>query len=390
MGVADVGKARALIEFIRAMYGRQEGSIPLHAPLFAGNEKKYLAACIDSTFVSTVGRYVTELEQMICSLTGSRFAVATVNGTSALHAALLGLDVRPGDEVLTQPLSFVATANGIRYCGADPVFLDVDPDTMGLSPAAVAAFLADHAEVRDSGCYNKRSGKRIAACVPMHTFGHPCRIEEIVTICREFGIAVVEDAAEALGSTRNGRYCGTFGRAGIFSFNGNKIITCGGGGVVVTSDRELAGRIRFLTTTAKKEHPWLYEHTEVGYNYRMSNVNAALGCAQLEQLDAFLADKRRTAARYQEFFTTPQGSDYRFVREPDACCSNYWLNAILTPDRQQRDQLLQECNDAGIMVRPAWMLLNRLPMYAHCQCGQLDRAAFIEERLVNLPSSVRT
>jgi len=383
-------QAVELIHFIRKLYGRENGSVPLHAPVFVGDEKKYLEACIDSTFVSTVGRYVTELEENICLLTGARFAVATVNGTSALHAALLGLGVRPGDEVLTQPLSFVATTNAIRYCGADPVFLDVDEETLGLDPKSLLDFLRTESVITGGLCYNRGSGKKISACVPMHTFGHPCHVQEIVDICSEYSIPVVEDAAEALGSTRGGKYCGTFGRAGIFSFNGNKIVTCGGGGAIVTDDEQLANRLRFLTTTAKKDHPWLYEHSEVGYNYRMPNINAALGCAQLQKLETFLEDKRAIAEQYKEFFVEYEEPGYRFISEPEGCRSNYWLNAILVPDREARDRILTQCNEAGVMVRPAWRLLNRLPMYEHCQCGTLAVADSFAERLVNLPSSVRT
>jgi len=370
-------QAAELIHFIRKLYDRENGSVPLHAPVFIGDEKKYLEACIDSTFVSTIGRYVVELEENTCLLTGARFAVATVNGTSALHAALLGLGVRSGEEVLTQPLSFVATTNAIRYCGADPVFLDVDEETLGLSPESLRNFLRMESVGRNGFCYNRRSGKKISACVPMHTFGHPCRIQEIVDICSEYSIPVVEDAAEALGSTRGGEYCGTFGRAGIFSFNGNKIVTCGGGGAIVTDDEQLALRLRFLTTTAKKDHPWLYEHSEVGYNYRMPNINAALGCAQLEKLETFLIDKRTVAEQYKEFFIEYEEQGYRFISEPEDCRSNYWLNAILVPDRKERDRILKKCNEAEVMVRPAWKLLNRLPMYEKCQCAPLAVADFL-------------
>lgn len=387
--MVQVLQPRELITFIRRLYDAEAGPVPLHAPVFVGEEKKLLGDCIDSTFVSTVGRYVTLLEEKIASLTGAGFAIATVNGTSALHAALVGLGVQPGDEVLTQPLSFVATANAIRYCGADPVFLDVDRETLGLSPEAVEKFLRRETVGRPGLCFNRRTGARISACVPMHTFGHPCRIKEIVGLCSEYSIPVLEDAAEALGSTRGGQHCGTFGRAGIFSFNGNKIITCGGGGVIVTDSEQLARRLRFLTTTAKKDHPWNYEHTEVGFNYRMPNINAALGCAQLQNLETFLDDKRTVAQQYKTFFAEYEAEGYRFVDEPRDCHSNYWLNGVLVPDRQQRDLLLKTCNAAGVMVRPAWMLLNRLPMYTDCQCDGLTVARSLEERLVNLPSGVR-
>jgi perosamine synthetase len=313
--------------------------------------------------------------------------VATVNGTSALHAALLVAGVSPGDEVITQPLTFVASANAISYCQAQPVFLDVDRDTLGLSPLALRAFLKAHTEQSGKACRNKITGKKISACVPMHTFGHPCRIEEIAEICREHNLRLIEDAAESLGSTRTGKQTGTFGLLGVFSFNGNKTITCGGGGAIVTNDKALAVHAKHLTTTAKIAHPYLYEHDEVGFNYRMPNLNAALACAQLENLDQFLANKRQLAQLYREFFSTQSAID--FIAEPANSKSNYWLNAILLADGKSRDLFLEESKEAGIQTRPAWTLLNRLKIYDHCQTDGLENASWLAERIVNIPSSVR-
>ena len=361
--------------------------IPLHEPKFIGREKEYLAATIDSTFVSSVGKFVDRFEEMMSEYTGAGHAVATVNGTAALHTALLVAGVTAGDEVITQPLTFVATANAISYCGAQPVFLDVDRDTMGLSPTTLRAFLQEHTEQSGNACRNKTTGKRISACVPMHTFGHPCRIEEIAELCREHNLFLIEDAAESLGSTRMGKQTGTFGSLGVYSFNGNKTITCGGGGAIVTNDKALAAHAKHLTTTAKKPHPYLYEHDEVGFNYRMPNLNAALACAQLENLDHFLANKRALAALYQDFFNTQSAID--FVAEPEGTRANCWLNAILLQDRPTRDLFLTESNEAGIQTRPAWTLLNHLDIYGHCQTDKLANATWLAERIVNIPSSVR-
>lgn len=361
--------------------------IPLHEPKFIGREKEYLAATIDSTFVSSVGKFVDRFEEMMRDYTGAGHAVATVNGTAALHAALLVAGVAAGDEVITQPLTFVATANAISYCGAQPVFLDVDRDTLGLSPAALRTFLEERTEQSGNVCRSKTTGRRISACVPMHTFGHPCRIEEIAELCRRHHLFLVEDAAESLGSTRGGKQTGTFGSLGVYSFNGNKTITCGGGGAIVTNNKALAAHAKHLTTTAKKPHPYLYEHDEVGFNYRMPNLNAALACAQLENLDRFLADKRELATLYRDFFSTQ--SAINFIPEPEGTKANYWLNAILLQDLRTRDLFLAESNQAGIQTRPAWTLLNRLDIYGHCQADELGNATWLAERIVNIPSSVR-
>jgi perosamine synthetase len=375
-----------VVAFIRSLFPGRE-SIPLHEPRFIGNEKNYVNAAIDSTFVSSVGRFVDQFEAMISKYTGARYAVATVNGTSALHAALVVAGVAKGDEVITQPLTFIATANAISYCGAHPVFLDVDLDCMGLSPEALRRFLIAHSERVGESCRNKQTGRRIAACVPMHSFGHPCRIEAIADICREHNLVLIEDAAESLGSTWNGKHTGTFGLLGIYSFNGNKTITCGGGGMIVTDEQDRAAHAKHLTTTAKKPHPFLYEHDEVGFNYRMPNLNAALACAQLENMETFLLSKRDLAVNYMDFFETRDGIS--FVKEPTGARANYWLNTIVLENAETRGLFLQETNGAGVQTRPAWTLLSELPMYRQCQRDSLANASWLAARIVNLPSSVR-
>ncbi|OQX05339.1 MAG: aminotransferase DegT [Desulfobulbaceae bacterium A2] len=372
---------------IRRLHGRPEGEIPLHEPRFGLRERDLLLDCLDSTFVSSVGAYVGRAEEMLQEVTGAAHAVATVNGTSALHAALLACGVGAGAEVLTQPLTFVATANAVHYCGAQPVFLDVDRTTLGMSPQALERFLIQCCERRTDGTLvNRGSGRRVAACLPVHIFGHPCAVDKIAALCASFDIPLVEDAAEALGSRWQNRHCGTFGRTGVLSFNGNKIVTCGGGGAVLTDDAELARRLKHLTTTAKAPHPWRYEHNETGYNYRLPNLNAALLCAQLEQLEAFIADKRRLAAEYTEFF---QSRGMTCVQEPAGGRANCWLNAILLDDAAARDAFLAGMHERGILCRPAWGLMHRLPMYAACEHDALTNASWLEARLVNLPSSVR-
>ena len=374
-----------IVNFIKSLYPN-ENPVPLHVPRFTGNEKKYVVDCIDSTFVSSVGRYVDKFEEMICEITSARFAIATVNGTCALQIALKLAGVQPGDEVITQPLSFVATANSIAHCGAKPIFLDVERETLGLDPSALKSFLQDHARIKENACYNKFTGNRITVCVPMHTFGHPCRIDEIVEICNHYHVALVEDAAESLGSLYQGKHTGTFGQFGIYSFNGNKTVTCGGGGVIVTNNEVLAKKSKHITTTAKLPHPYEYVHDMTGYNYRMPNLNAALACAQLEQLSAFIENKRELARRYQEFFGH---LDIPFIKEPEHTRSNYWLNAIIMPDRKTRDEFLKATNEAGIMTRPVWRLLNKLDMYKDCQADAMGNAQWLEDRVVNIPSSVR-
>lgn len=371
------------VSLVRMHFGT-ENFIPLHEPRFCGREREYLLDVIDSTFVSSIGEYVNRFEDMLCEITGAKHAVATNTGTSALHVALEVVGVKPGDEVLTQPLTFVATGNAIRYCGAHPVFLDVDLDTMGLSPDALAIFLDRETERRNGECTNKRSGARVRACVPMHTFGYPARIDAIVELCNAHGIAVVEDAAEALGSTSGGKHTGLFGQCGTFSFNGNKAVTCGGGGAIVTDVASLAKRAGHLTTTAKVPHRWGYVHDAVGYNYRLPNLNAALACAQLERLEPMIEEKRALAAKYREFF---EDTPIEFVEEIKGSRANHWLSTILLPDRAQRDEFLKLTNDAGIMTRPAWDLLHTLSIYQGFQTGDLVNATQLSGRIVNIPSS---
>ncbi len=374
-----------VVEFIRKLYDTEE-FIALHEPQFFGNEKEYVNDTIDSTFVSSVGKYVTKFEEMVAEYTGAKYAIATSNGTSALHTALKLVGVDEKSEVITQPLTFVATANAISYCGAKPIFVDVDRDTLGLSPQKLEIFLKENSTINSYGeCINKKTKKIIKACLPMHTFGHPCKIDEIVEICDSYNIAVVEDAAESLGSYYKERYTGTFGKVGIFSFNGNKIITTGGGGMIVTDDEVLAKRAKHLTTTAKVPHPYEYIHDEIGYNYRLTNLASALGVAQMENIDIFVQKQRELAKTYEAFF---KEMDMEFVTEPKDARSNYWLNALVLKDRGERDVFLRYTNDRGIMTRPVWRLLNELDIYKDAQCGDLTNAKWLEDRVVNISSSV--
>lgn len=374
-----------VIDFIRSLYQTTE-FIPLHEPKFIGNEKAYLIDCIDSTFVSSVGKYVDRFEQLMAEYTGAKYAIATVNGTAALHIALKLAGVNPGDEVITQSLSFVATCNAISYCGAEPIFVDVDKDTLGLSPKSLSNFLSINTTKTSAGCINKKTGCKIAAVVPMHTFGHPCRIDEIANICEEYGIALVEDAAESLGSFYQGKHTGTFGELAAFSFNGNKTITTGGGGMIITNDEVIAKRAKHITTTAKQPHPYEFIHDEIAYNYRLPNINAALGCAQMESLPRLLESKRSLALAYAEFFSS---SGFKFVTEPAQSTANYWLNALVLEDKQARDDFLKALNDAGVMSRPIWRLMNELAMFKDCESGDLSNSKWLEERVVNIPSSAR-
>ncbi|MFZ4527849.1 MAG: LegC family aminotransferase [Undibacterium curvum] len=374
----------SLIRFVRDQY-RTDEFIPLHAPVFAGQERNYVSDTIDSTFVSSVGAYVDRFERDMGTYTGSPRAVATVNGTAALHIALQLVGVKSGDLVITQPLTFVATCNAIAYCGAEPVFVDVDRHTLGLSPAALEVWLDDNARIDDEGvCRTRDTNQVVRACLPMHTFGHPADLDGLLEVCSRWKLALVEDAAESLGSFYKGRHTGTLGVVGTLSFNGNKIITTGGGGMILAGEA-LGIRAKHITTTAKQPHPYEYVHDELGYNYRLPNLNAALGCAQLEQLEAFIANKRTLAARYADHFS---GSDFQFVTEPADCRSNYWLNAVICDSREQRDTLLKATNEKGVMTRPIWALMNHLPIYAHCRKGDLTQAEWLEARVVNLPSSV--
>lgn len=374
------------IDFIKSLYGNKE-FVPLSVPKFIGNEKKYLNECIDTTFVSSVGAFVDRFERDMAAYTGAKKAVVCVSGTNALHMAMLLVGVERDDEVLTQALTFIATCNAISYIGAHPVFIDVDKETMGLSPKAVKSWLEQHAEIRGGVCYNKRTNRRVKACVPMHTFGHPVKIDELVEICREWNIELVEDAAESIGSYYKGRHTGTFGRVGAISFNGNKTITTGGGGMLLFQDEELAAYAKHLTTQAKIPHRWEFRHDHVGYNYRMPNINAALGCAQLENLDRYVADKRETAARYAEFFKDSE--DITFFTEPADCQSNYWLNAVILKDKAAQQEFLEYTNDHGVMTRPVWELMNHLPMFEHCETDGLENTEWLADRVVNIPSSVR-
>lgn len=375
-----------IISIIKTLYP-DESPIPLHAPRFRGNEKEYLADCIDSTFVSYVGQYVTRFEDQIRDYTGSSHALALVNGTSALHLALRLAKVTPGTEVITQPLTFVATANAISFCNADPVFVDVEESTLGMNPDALEDFLNKNALVdKEGNCRNKITQKRISACVPMHTFGHACRIDRITEICKSYQIPVVEDAAESLGSFYKGQHTGTFGDLGILSFNGNKPVTTGGGGIILTRDKNLAKQAKHLSTTAKIPHPYAFDHDEIGFNYRMPNINAAVGCAQMERFPDFLADKRETAAAYTEAF---KGINIPFMTEPERACSNYWLNAIFLENQSERDEFIEYAGTKGVQARPVWKLMNRLPMFNHCLCGPLDISEQLCHRIVNIPSSVK-
>jgi aminotransferase in exopolysaccharide biosynthesis len=374
------------IDFIKSVYGNQEFT-PLAVPVFAGNEKKYLNECIDTTFVSSVGQFVDRFEKDMAAYTGAKRAVVCVSGTNALHMAMMLAGVERDDEVLTQALTFIATCNAIAYIGAHPVFLDVDKSTMGLSPDAVKDWLTKNAEIRKGQCYNKNTNRRVKACVPMHTFGHPVRIEELAAVCAEWRVELVEDAAESIGSKYKGIHTGLFGKVGALSFNGNKTITTGGGGMLLFMDEELGALAKHLTTQAKVPHRWEFKHDHIGYNYRMPNINAALGCAQLEHLDEFIADKRETAKAYAEFFKNVDGIE--FFTEPENSFSNYWLNVVILPDHDKQLEFLQETNDKGVMTRPIWELMNRLPMFEHCQHDDLKNTIWFADRVVNIPSSVR-
>lgn len=375
---------KELIKFIRTKF-ETENFIPLHVPTFKGNEKKYLEKCIDTTFVSSIGAYVDLFEEMMNKITQTKKAVAVVNGTAALQVGLRLVGVKKNDEVITQALTFVATPNAIMYNNAHPVFLDVDIDTMGLSPKAVKNFLEEYGELREDGCYNKKTGRKIAACMPMHTFGFPIHLDELITICKDWSIPIVEDAAESIGSEYKGKRTGSFGKVGAISFNGNKIVTSGGGGAIVTNDIELGIKAKYLTTTAKKPHAYEYFHDELGYNFRMPNLNAALACAQLEQLEGFLENKRSLAKDYEGFF---KKYGVKFRTESENTKANYWLMCIEMNDKNDRDSLLKMSNDAGIMTRPIWKLMHRLPMYKDCYRDSQKNALFLEQRIVNIPSSV--
>ena len=374
-----------VIGFIKNQFDNKE-FIPLHEPRFLGNEKKYVVDTIDSTFVSSVGAYVDKFELMMSSISGTSKSVAVVNGTSALQVALRLAGVSAGDEVITQALTFIATINAIIYNGAAPIFIDVDLDTMGLSPNAVEAFLEEFGEMREGICYNKKTNKKIAACMPMHTFGFPVHLTDLLKVCNKWNIPLVEDAAEAIGSEYHSRPIGSFGKLGVFSFNGNKIVTSGGGGAIVTNDVELGIKAKHLTTTAKVPHPYEYVHDEIGYNFRMPNLNAALACAQLEQLPTFIESKRTLANEYNTFFKS-KGINFR--TELPQTRSNYWLMCVELENKQKRESFLKVTNENGIMTRPIWQLIFKSPLYSGFQKDAQINAMYLEDRIVNIPSSVR-
>lgn len=375
--------ATAVIQHARGRY--ESDFIPLHRPVFEANEREYLIDCIDSNFVSSVGRRVTEFEEVIAGFCGAKYAIATVNGTAALHSSLIVCGVERGTEVISQALTFVATANAIKYAGAEPVFIDVDRDTLGMSPTALQTWLETNAEMKKGSLINNKTGARISACVPMHTFGLPARIQAIADICREFGIPLIEDTAESLGSLAGGRHTGTFGAAAAFSFNGNKIITTGGGGMIITNDADLAQRVKHLTTTAKQPHAYEFFHDETGYNYRLPNLNAALGVAQMETLSETLRIKHELADAYKALCDE---LGVAYLDAVEGSQPNYWLNAIQLDDLAARDEVLQLTNEAGIMTRPIWRLMTELPMYQACQNDGLTNSKWLVDRVVNLPSSV--
>lgn len=395
---------KKIINFIQDLYGAKD-FVPLAVPVFIGNEKKYLNECIDTTFVSSVGKFVNRFEEDMAKYTGAKRAVVCVSGTNALHMAMLLSGVKRDDEVLTQALTFIATCNALSYIGAHPVFIDVDRSTMGLSPDAMKEWLQKNAEIRKNtrindldkcrdfayqedelACYNKNTGRRVKACIPMHTFGHPVRIEEIAALCKEWHIELVEDAAESIGSLYKGKHTGTFGKVGALSFNGNKTITTGGGGMMLFNDEELGAFAKHLTTQAKIPHRWEFRHDHIGYNYRMPNINAALGCAQLEHIEEYVASKRETAKAYEEFFQNIPDIDF-FV-EPENTRSNYWLNVVILKDRDAQQEFLQFTNDNGVMTRPIWELMTRLPLFEHCENDGLKNTIWFADRVVNIPSSV--
>lgn len=382
-----------VVNFIKELFPNQK-PVPLHAPVFLGKEKEYLLDCIDSTYVSYVGKYVTKFEEMTAQYTGAKYAIAVVNGTAALQVTLQIADVNYGDEVITQPLTFVATANAISHCGAKPVFIDVDLDTMGMSPEKLEHWLLKNTEMKKTSSLGKTkwsrinhsTNRRISAIVPMHTFGFPCRIDEIIEIANKYNIPVIEDAAESLGAFYKNKHTGTFGLAGILSYNGNKTITTGGGGMIITDDELFAAKAKHITTTAKVPHKWEYIHDEIGFNYRLTNVSAAIGVAQMEYFDKLLKNKRETADHYENYF---KSTAIQFFTEPKNSFSNYWLNVIQLKDREERDKFLDETNASGVTTRPIWRLMNKLEMYNACQTGNLDNAICLEDKMINIPSGYR-
>ncbi|MDU0356122.1 LegC family aminotransferase [Paraglaciecola aquimarina] len=373
-----------LVKFVQDIYQTKE-FIPLHSPSFRGNEKKYVNSTLDSTFVSSVGKYVDKFEQQIEDFTGSAKAIATVNGTAALHTALYMAGVKSGDLVITQALTFVATCNALYHMGAEPVFVDVSKISLGLCPQALDLYLEENARLNVDGlCEDINTGKVYRAVVPMHTFGHPVELDELIQVCAKWNITLVEDAAESLGSFYKKQHTGTFGDFSAISFNGNKVITTGGGGMVLCKNAEMGMRTKHITTTAKVPHPYEFYHDEAGFNYRLPNLNAALGCAQMEVLPKFLQQKRDLALRYMDFF---KNTDFSYFKEPDYATSNYWLNAIICPNSEVRETFIKETNAQGVMTRPIWQLMHRLPMFQHAKHGALPISEWLESCLVNIPSS---
>lgn len=374
-----------IVDAIRSVAG--DGQLALHEPQFAGNEWAYVKECIDTTFVSSVGKFVDRFEADLAAYTGAQHAVATVNGTAALHIAAKLAGVVQGDEVLMPALTFVATANAVSYCGAVPHFVDSEERTFGPDAPALRDWLQRTTEMRDGQCVNRTTGRVIRAMVPMHVFGHPVDLDALLAIAHDFGIVMIEDAAEGLGSLYHGKPVGTFGKVGTLSFNGNKTITTGGGGAIITDDPDLARRAKHLTTTAKLPHAWEYRHDEIGYNYRLPNINAALGCAQLEQLPGFIEAKRELFRRYDAAFAAVEG--VTLMAEPEGCRSNYWLQALLLGKggEADRDAILTATNAAGCMTRPVWILMHEMPQFVDCPRMELTTAASLAKRLVNIPSS---
>lgn len=381
----DLEKFKELTQFIKETYPEKD-FIPLHEPFFDQSDENAVAECVRSTFVSSVGVSVNEIENMVANYCGAKFGVAVVNGTAALHIALVVAGVQENDEVITQALTFVATANAIKYCGAEPLFLDASKESLGLDPKALEKFFGENTFMDNEGrCINKSTERVIKACVPMHTFGHPVHMEEILSLCRKYNVLVIEDAAEALGSSLSSKKAGNLGDIGIFSFNGNKIITCGGGGIITTDNEEFARRAKHLTTTAKRPHDYEFFHDEIGYNYRMPNLNASLACSQMEKLESFLLAKRSIAQAYKTYCSQ---SGIKFLDERAGTNSNFWLNAVILDSIEERDFFLRYSNSHQVMTRPIWKLISDLPPYKHCYTDDLANSRYLYERVVNLPSSV--
>lgn len=377
-----------ITQYIKSLYPEMGDLVLLHCPEFLGNEKKYLNECIDTKFVSYVSHFVTDMENKIKSITGAKCAVAMVNGTEALHMMLVACGVNPGDEIITQAVTFAATSAATVHLGAYPIFVDIDKDTMGMSPVSLRNFLEQNTKKDGKKVINKNSGREIKAVLPMHTFGQPCRIDEIKQICDEFGIMLLEDAAESLGSLYKGKHTGTFGKAGILSFNGNKLATTGGGGMLITDDQSIADEAKFISTTAKKPARWGYFHTEAGWNLRMPGLNAAVGLAQLEYFDKIISNKRETAVMYQKFF---KNFGISCITERADCRANYWLNGIFLKDEKEREEFLEYTNDNGVQTRPLWTLLYKMPPYEKYErVADMSNSEWLEATLVNIPSSMRT